>query len=58
MLNFLSLKEAVLDSERHHIRLVMNACKNDKIKAAEVLEISVSSLYRKIEELKLKGEFR
>jgi len=58
MKSFLSLKSTVSDCERRHIRLVMNACNNDKAKAAKVLEIGVSSLYRKIDELKLKGEFK
>ena len=58
MQNFLSLTEAFRDCERRHIRLVMKACNNDRVKAARILEISRSSLCRKILELKLKGEFR
>lgn len=58
MKNYLSLKDIVRDCEKRHIRLVLNACNNNKIKAAEVLEIGVSSLYRKINEFKLKGVFK
>ena len=53
-----SLKKIVSDCERRHILLVLRACKNDKVKAAEVLEIGTSTLYRKINELKLKGDLK
>lgn len=56
MKNYLSIKETIADCEKNHIRLVLNACNNDKVKAAEVLEIGVSSLYRKINKHKLKGD--
>jgi len=58
MKNYLSLKETVTDCEKRHISLVLNVCNNNVVKAAKVLEISVSSLYRKIDKYKLKGEFK
>jgi transcriptional regulator with PAS, ATPase and Fis domain len=47
------LKAAVQFYERSHINNVMQRCEGDKKKAAELLGISLSSLYRKIEELAL-----
>jgi len=54
----LSLKKTVTDCERRHISLVLNVCKNNVVEAAKILKISVSSLYRKIDKYKLKGEFK
>lgn len=56
MKNFLSLKKAVNICEGIHIILVLNSCNNNKVKAAKILKIGTSTLYRKINELKLKGE--
>jgi transcriptional regulator with PAS, ATPase and Fis domain len=47
------LKAAVQFYERGHIANVLQRCEGDKKKAAELLGISLSSLYRKIEELGL-----
>jgi DNA-binding NtrC family response regulator len=47
------LKAAVQFYERGHIANVLQRCEGDKKKAAELLGISLSSLYRKIEELAL-----
>lgn len=47
------LKGAVQFYERGHIRNVLQRCEGDKKKASEALGISLSSLYRKIEELGL-----
>jgi two-component system response regulator PilR (NtrC family) len=48
-----SLKEAVHAYERGHIENVLRRTDNDKRKAAELLGLSLSSLYRKIDELKV-----
>jgi two-component system response regulator PilR (NtrC family) len=47
------LKEAIRFYERGHISNVLSRCEGDKKRAAESLGISLSSLYRKIEELAL-----
>jgi len=47
------LKGAIQFYERGHIGNVLQRCEGDKKKAAELLGISLSSLYRKIEELGL-----
>lgn len=47
------LKRAVQFYERGHIANVMQRCEGDKKKAAGLLGISLSSLYRKLEELGL-----
>lgn len=47
------LKGAMRFYERGHIANVLQRCEGDKRKAAEFLDISLSSLYRKIEELGL-----
>ncbi len=47
------LKSAIQFYERGHISNVLQRCEGDKKKAAELLGISLSSLYRKIEELNL-----
>lgn len=47
------LKSAIQFYERSHIDNVLQRCEGDKKKGAELLGISLSSLYRKIEELGL-----
>ena len=47
------LRNAIQFYERGHISNVLAHCEGDKKKAAERLGISLSSLYRKIEELGL-----
>jgi len=47
------LKTAMRLYERNHILNVLERTENDKRKAAELLGISLSSLYRKIEELEI-----
>ena len=46
-----SLKDAIRAYERGHIENVLRRTGNDKRQAAELLGVSLSSLYRKIEEL-------
>jgi DNA-binding NtrC family response regulator len=46
-----NLKEAIRAYERGHIENVLRRTGNDKRKAADLLGVSLSSLYRKIEEL-------
>jgi len=46
-----NLREAVRAYERSHIQGILGRCENDKRAAAERLGISLSSLYRKLEEL-------
>jgi len=45
------LKEATKNFERQHISALLRRCDGDKKKAADLLNIGLSSLYRKIEEL-------
>lgn len=45
------LKEATKNFERQHISAILRRCDSDKKKAADLLNIGLSSLYRKIEEL-------
>jgi two-component system response regulator PilR (NtrC family) len=49
------LREALRVYERIHIQTVLRRYESDKRKAAEALGLSLSSLYRKIEELGLKA---
>lgn len=44
-----SLKEATLNFEREHIKRIIKKYDNNKEKAAKVLDIGLSSLYRKME---------
>lgn len=48
-----NLRDAVRTYERAHILAVLGRCENDKRVAAERLGISLSSLYRKLEELEI-----
>jgi DNA-binding NtrC family response regulator len=49
------LRSAVRHYERAHIQRVLNECGNDKREAARRLGLGLSSLYRKLEELELRG---
>jgi two-component system response regulator FlrC len=51
-----NLKEAIRAYERGHIENVLRRTGNDKRKAADLLGVSLSSLYRKIEELAIVAE--
>jgi len=48
------LKDAVAAFERKHIINMLQRTNNDKEKAAKLLDISLSSLYRKMDELNIK----
>lgn len=48
-----NLKEALKNFERQHIQLVLEHVGQDRKEAAKILDISLSSLYRKIEELEI-----
>jgi DNA-binding NtrC family response regulator len=49
------LKEAVATFEKKHIINLLKRMDNNKEEAAKILDISLSSLYRKMDELKIKG---
>lgn len=49
----MSLKESVVHFERKHISAILNLTDGDKKEAAKLLDLGVSSLYRKISELGL-----
>jgi len=49
------LREALRAYEKAHIQAVLGKLENDKKRAAEILGVSLSSLYRKIEELGIGG---
>jgi len=49
-----TLKSITRDSQRRHIARVLRDLDGDKRAAAKVLEISIPSLYRKLDELQLK----
>jgi DNA-binding NtrC family response regulator len=49
----MGLKESVANFERKHITAILNLAKGDKKEAARLLDLGVSSLYRKITELGL-----
>jgi len=51
-----NLKEAVQAYEKSHIENVLKKLDNDKKSAAEVLGMSLSSLYRKLDELHIQPE--
>jgi transcriptional regulator with PAS, ATPase and Fis domain len=46
-----NLKEALRQFEKQHIMRVLEQTAQDRKEAAQLLDISLSSLYRKIEEL-------
>jgi two-component system response regulator PilR (NtrC family) len=48
------LKEATAVFEREHIAKIIKGTENNKEEAARILDISLSSLYRKMDELKIK----
>jgi DNA-binding NtrC family response regulator len=50
------LKEATKNFERQHISALLRRCDGDKKKASDLLNIGLSSLYRKIEELEVAVE--
>ncbi len=52
-----SLKEAMRQFERHHIMYCLKKHNFDKAEAAKHLEIGISSLYRKLEELNIPKKF-
>ncbi len=49
------LKDAVDQFEREHILKILKRTNNNKEQAAKILDISLSSLYRKMDELKIKN---
>jgi DNA-binding NtrC family response regulator len=48
-----NLKEAIQSYERSHIETVLKKTEGDKKRAAELLGLSLSSLYRKMDELSI-----
>jgi transcriptional regulator with PAS, ATPase and Fis domain len=46
-----ALKQAVREFEKYHIRKILEQVEFDKSKASEILDIGLSSLYRKIDDL-------
>ena len=42
--------------EREHMRRVLNEVSGDKVKAAQVLGIHLSTLYRKVQRYRLENE--
>ena len=48
-----NLKEAVAQFEKQHIQQVLEEVNGDRKEAAHLLAVSLSSLYRKIEELSI-----
>ena len=42
--------------EREHMRRVLNQVKGDKVKAAQILGIHLSTLYRKVQRYRLEHE--
>ncbi len=51
-----NLKEATRNFEKAHIVNILERCDNDKTKAAEILGIGLSSLYRKVDDLGIDSE--
>ncbi len=51
-----NLKEATRNFEKSHIENVLDRFESDKAKAAEILGIGLSSLYRKIDDLEIDSE--
>ena len=52
------LKEAVQAYEKSHIETVLKKTNGDKKSAAELLGLSLSSLYRKLDELTIQRDTR
>jgi two-component system response regulator PilR (NtrC family) len=48
-----NLKEALRQFERQHVRQVIDQVSRDRKEAARLLDVSLSTLYRKLEELEL-----
>ena len=42
--------------ERDHMRRILNQVKGDKVKAAQILGIHLSTLYRKVQRYRLDNE--
>jgi DNA-binding NtrC family response regulator len=53
-----NLKEAVQAYEKSHIETVLKKTNGDKKSAAELLGLSLSSLYRKLDELDIQRDTR
>jgi DNA-binding NtrC family response regulator len=53
-----NLKEAVQAYEKSHIETVLKKTDGDKKSAAELLGLSLSSLYRKLDELGIQRDAR
>ena len=51
-----NLKDALQAYEKNHIEQVLTKLPGDKKRAAEALGMSLSSLYRKLEELAIRSE--
>jgi DNA-binding NtrC family response regulator len=49
------MKDAVATFEKKHIISILKRVENNKEEAAKILDISLSSLYRKMDELNIKG---
>ncbi len=52
------LKEAAAQFEREHIKHILQRTDNNKEEAAKLLDISLSSLYRKMDELNIKSSLK
>ena len=50
------LRDAMREYEREHIRSVLGEAERDRERAARLLGIGVSSLYRKMKELKIEND--
>jgi len=48
-----TLKNVINDTERNHIRMILKETAGDKKEASKILGISIPSLYRKIDQLKV-----
>ena len=49
------MKDAAAAFEKKHIISILKRTENNKEEAAKILDISLSSLYRKMDELNIKG---
>jgi transcriptional regulator with PAS, ATPase and Fis domain len=50
-----TLKDAISFYERKHIEKILQRTAGNKGMAANIMKISLSSLYRKMDELRMKG---